>query len=165
MDNPGALLAELIRKKLSFPETFPTRAQRQQREAKRQAQLKHNQHQSWLRLLYDRYERDAIQSWIETNVPKAEFQERLDKAKATFRHIHIGKPSKTLDAMASGTAQSYYAQRVPLMSFGDFSEDKAAQEKAQESLQDLESNQTPTPASQPHTEAPGASSDTPESDT
>ena len=165
MDNPGALLAQLIRKKISFPETFITRAQRRQHEAERQAQLERNQQQSWLRLLYERYERDTIQRWIETNVPKAEFQDRLDKAKATFRHIHIGKPSKTLDAMASGSAQSYYAQRVPLMSFDDFSEDKTAQKKAQESLKDLESTQTPTPEPQPRTEPSSASSDAPDSNT
>ena len=128
------LLVDLIRKNITLPASFETRAQRRQRQAEHEAEQRRIQKQQWLQTLYQSYKLLTIEQWVKDNVPAEEFQARLDKARATLRSAHSSKPSKTFEAMALGAARSYYTSRVPLMSFDDFRNSLADQKKADERL-------------------------------
>ena len=132
--NPAGLLLSFIRRQHTFPETFLTRAQRRQLQVEREAQEHENSQQQWLDTLYRDYEHHTIREWVKTNVPEPELTARIEKAKATLRPIHQGKPSKTLDTMAFASACSYYRERVPLMTFDAFKQDPTAQQEAETRL-------------------------------
>lgn len=132
--NPAGLLLSFIHRRHTFPETFLTRAQRRQLQAEREAQEHENSQQQWLDTLYRDYERHTIREWVKTNVPEPELTARIEKAKATLRPVHQGKPSKTLDTMAFASACSYYRERVPLVTFDAFKQDTTAQQKTEARL-------------------------------
>ena len=117
MTNPGAFLAELVRKKISIAETFETTRQRQDRQAREEEQKRQQDQEARLRIQYRQDCEQQLEQYIATN--PQEFREQVEAE--TARTLEALRPYQKMSAdlkhrnaatSATGKVRSAMAERI-----------------------------------------------------
>lgn len=115
--NPPGFYVSLLRDNVPIPSRFLTQLGDLQAAANRSDTQARDLAQE---LLYDRYRRHAIETWVDAHINPDEWRQVLAEHLARVRKQYPNLVEASQRELAAGFARASYADRVPLMSLQEF---------------------------------------------